>query len=228
MRSSSTPTCWPARSWRRARPGWPRSSIAFGPDMLTDDGGWTGRRMGRRVFGDDDARQRLEAIIHPGCGPGRAEIEAAAGEDAIVVHDIPLLVETGQADALRRGGRGRRSDGGAGGAAGRAAGDDARTRPRRRIAAQARRESGLQPPTTSSVNNGSSAAASRCRSGLGGPVHALTRRSVLDVIDSCQAARSGSASLRSWPAPPARAGAPARPRRRAGRRCRRASPGDRR
>lgn len=40
----------------------------------------------------------LEAIIHPRVRARAAEIEAAAPAGAIVVHDIPLLVETGQAD----------------------------------------------------------------------------------------------------------------------------------
>jgi dephospho-CoA kinase len=39
----------------------------------------------------------LEAIIHPWVRARAAEIEAAAEPDAVVVHDIPLLVETGQA-----------------------------------------------------------------------------------------------------------------------------------
>ncbi|MGH3475815.1 MAG: dephospho-CoA kinase, partial [Nocardioidaceae bacterium] len=52
------------------------------------------------VFGDDAGRRRLEAIIHPRVRARAAEIEAAAGPDAVVVHDIPLLVETGQSDAF--------------------------------------------------------------------------------------------------------------------------------
>ena len=65
--------------------------------MVTDDGELDRAAMGARVFGDDEARGRLEQIIHPRVRARAAEIEAAAGADAIVVHDIPLLVETGQA-----------------------------------------------------------------------------------------------------------------------------------
>ncbi len=40
----------------------------------------------------------MESIIHPRVRARAAEIEAEAAQDAVVVHDIPLLVETGQAD----------------------------------------------------------------------------------------------------------------------------------
>ncbi len=74
--------------------------IAFGPDMLTEDGELDRPAMGRRVFGDAEARARLEAIVHPRVRAQAAEIEAGAPAGAVVVHDIPLLVETGQADAF--------------------------------------------------------------------------------------------------------------------------------
>ncbi len=70
---------------------------AFGPGVLTADGEMDRPAVGRIVFGDAEARRRLEAIIHPRVRARAAEIEAAAPDDAIVVHDIPLLVETGQA-----------------------------------------------------------------------------------------------------------------------------------
>jgi len=71
---------------------------AFGSGVLTADGELDRPAVGRIVFGDADARRRLEAVIHPRVRARAAEIEAAAPDDAIVVHDIPLLVETGQAD----------------------------------------------------------------------------------------------------------------------------------
>ncbi|MEP6665788.1 MAG: dephospho-CoA kinase [Nocardioidaceae bacterium] len=79
-------------------PGLAEIVIAFGPEMVTADGELDRSAMGKRVFGDDQARQRLEAIIHPRVRARAAEIEAAATPDALVVHDIPLLVETGQRD----------------------------------------------------------------------------------------------------------------------------------
>jgi dephospho-CoA kinase len=71
---------------------------AFGPGVLTSDGDLDRPALGKIVFGDEAARRRLEAIIHPRVRARAAEIERAAAADAIVVHDIPLLVETGQAD----------------------------------------------------------------------------------------------------------------------------------
>jgi dephospho-CoA kinase len=70
---------------------------AFGPEVLTTAGDLDRAAMGRRVFADPAARARLEAVIHPLVRRRAAEIEAAAPTDAVVVHDIPLLVETGQA-----------------------------------------------------------------------------------------------------------------------------------
>jgi len=67
---------------------------AFGGEVLADDGGLDRAAMRKRVFGDDDARRRLEAIIHP-----RVRIAlhdaclAAAGPYAIAA--IPLLAEGG-------------------------------------------------------------------------------------------------------------------------------------
>jgi dephospho-CoA kinase len=79
-------------------PGHAEVVDAFGGDVLADDGSLDRAALGARVFGDHGARRRLEAIIHPRVRARAAEIEAAAGPDAIVVHDIPLLVETGQQD----------------------------------------------------------------------------------------------------------------------------------
>jgi dephospho-CoA kinase len=67
-------------------------------DVLTPDGELDRPAVGRLVFGDAEARRKLEAIIHPRVRARAAEIEAAAPDEAVVVHDIPLLVETGQAD----------------------------------------------------------------------------------------------------------------------------------
>jgi dephospho-CoA kinase len=70
----------------------------FGPDVLTADGSLDRPALGAVVFGDEPARRRLEAIIHPLVRARARELEAAAPDGAVVVHDIPLLVETGQAD----------------------------------------------------------------------------------------------------------------------------------
>lgn len=70
----------------------------FGSDLVGEDGELDRPAMGRRVFADPTARTQLEAIIHPRVRRRADEIERDVAEDAVVVHDIPLLVETGQAD----------------------------------------------------------------------------------------------------------------------------------
>lgn len=70
----------------------------FGPTVLRPDGSLDRARLGRIVFSDAAARRDLEAIVHPAVRQRAAAIEAALPPDAIVVHVIPLLIETGQAD----------------------------------------------------------------------------------------------------------------------------------
>ena len=69
----------------------------FGPHVLGPDGGLDRPRLGALVFADPERRRALESIIHPRVRARAAEIEAAAPADGVVVHDIPLLAETGQA-----------------------------------------------------------------------------------------------------------------------------------
>lgn len=72
----------------------------FGPGILTAEGDLDRTALAARVFADPGQRRRLEQIVHPRVRARAAEIEAAAGPGAIVVHDIPLLVETSQADTF--------------------------------------------------------------------------------------------------------------------------------
>jgi dephospho-CoA kinase len=81
-------------------PGLAEVIAAFGREVLTDAGGLDRGALGEIVFGDAAARAELEAILHPRVRARAAEIEAAAGADAIIVHDIPLLVETAQQDTF--------------------------------------------------------------------------------------------------------------------------------
>jgi dephospho-CoA kinase len=84
-------------------PGTPGLAVVekeFGWDVLTAEGELDRAAMAQRVFADADARRRLEAIIHPLVRERAAALEAAAPPDAVVVHVIPLLVETGQAAAF--------------------------------------------------------------------------------------------------------------------------------
>lgn len=76
---------------------------AFGGGVLAPDGSLDRARLGTIVFGDDEARRRLNGIVHPEVRRLSAEREAlVAARDprAVVVHDIPLLVETGQAESF--------------------------------------------------------------------------------------------------------------------------------
>ena len=66
---------------------------AFGADVLTADGDLDRPALGARVFADEAARRVLEAIVHPRVHARSAELEAAAPDDAVVVHDVPLLAE---------------------------------------------------------------------------------------------------------------------------------------
>ena len=72
----------------------------FGPEVLAEDGSLDRPALGAVVFGDEAARRRLEAIIHPLVRARGRELEDAAPDGSVVVHDIPLLAETGQAGAF--------------------------------------------------------------------------------------------------------------------------------
>ncbi|QIS19240.1 dephospho-CoA kinase [Nocardia terpenica] len=70
-------------------------AAAFGPEILAADGSLDRPALAARAFADDEARTTLNGITHPLVGRRTAEIIAAAPADAIVVQDIPLLVENG-------------------------------------------------------------------------------------------------------------------------------------
>lgn len=81
----------------RGTPGLAQVVEAFGPEILTADGDLDRPRLGAIVFNDAEQRKRLEAIVHPLVFERYAALEAATGPDDLVVHDIPLLAETGRA-----------------------------------------------------------------------------------------------------------------------------------
>ncbi|MFP3990615.1 dephospho-CoA kinase [Streptomyces sp. E11-3] len=70
---------------------------AFGEDILAPDGTLDRPRLGALVFADPAELAVLNGIVHPLVGARSAELEAAAPEDAVVVHDVPLLAENGLA-----------------------------------------------------------------------------------------------------------------------------------
>ena len=72
----------------------------FGEQLLGPDGELDRPAMGRVVFNDEQARKRLEAIVHPLVSERIVQLEEEAPEDAVVVHDIPLLAESGRAETF--------------------------------------------------------------------------------------------------------------------------------
>ena len=82
-------------------PGLAAIVARFGDAVLTD-GRLDRARLGALVFADPAARRDLERIVHPAVRARAAELERAAGDAAVVVHVIPLLVETGQTGAFDR------------------------------------------------------------------------------------------------------------------------------
>lgn len=82
------------------QPGSPalqRIAAAFGSDVLDADGALDRARLGAIVFGDAQARERLNAIVHPEVRAASERAFRAAFEadrDAVVVYDVPLLAET--------------------------------------------------------------------------------------------------------------------------------------
>ncbi|MFE1960418.1 dephospho-CoA kinase [Streptomyces sp. NPDC059479] len=76
-------------------PGLAAVVAEFGPEVLTADGRLDRPKLGAIVFADQDRLRALNAIVHPLVRARSAELESGAGPDAIVVHDVPLLVENG-------------------------------------------------------------------------------------------------------------------------------------
>jgi dephospho-CoA kinase len=65
----------------------------FGPDVLEPDGRLNRPALAALVFDDAAARADLNAIVHPLVAVETARRTAAAPADAVVVYDVPLLVE---------------------------------------------------------------------------------------------------------------------------------------
>ena len=75
----------------------PQINSAFGHQVINPDGSLNREQMRALAFANDNARKRLEAIIHPLVGEEtelRAQAAAARGAPC-AVFDIPLLVESG-------------------------------------------------------------------------------------------------------------------------------------
>ncbi|MFF0081662.1 dephospho-CoA kinase [Streptomyces canus] len=74
-------------------PGLAAVVAAFGEDVLAEDGGLDRPKLGSIVFADPDRLAVLNSIVHPLVGARSRELESAAAEDAVVIHDVPLLAE---------------------------------------------------------------------------------------------------------------------------------------
>jgi dephospho-CoA kinase len=87
---------------RSGTPGWAAVRHRFGPSVIRPDGEIDRALLGALVFRDADARRDLEAIVHPKVYDAIAgwfrQLEVAGR--AFGIADIPLLFETGHADAF--------------------------------------------------------------------------------------------------------------------------------
>jgi len=76
---------------------------AFGPGVVRADGTLDRAALGRRVFADPEARRRLNAIVHPAVRERLhqevARLQRRLPPDAVIVLDIPLLLDTAPREA---------------------------------------------------------------------------------------------------------------------------------
>ena len=72
----------------------------FGEELLTPGGDLDRPAMARLVFNDEQARKRLESIVHPLVFERIVALEEGAPPGSVVVHDLPLLAESGRADTF--------------------------------------------------------------------------------------------------------------------------------
>jgi dephospho-CoA kinase len=74
----------------------------FGGGYLLPDGQLDRKRMGALVFGDEAARARLEAILHPEIRAGLAAERARLEREGqpLAFYDTPLLFEAGLGDEV--------------------------------------------------------------------------------------------------------------------------------
>ncbi|MFE1594710.1 dephospho-CoA kinase [Nocardia sp. NPDC058705] len=73
----------------------------FGEGILSPDGSLDRPALAAIAFADDVSRGKLNAITHPLVGARTAELIGDAATDAVVVQDVPLLVENGLAPLMQ-------------------------------------------------------------------------------------------------------------------------------
>ena len=82
-------------------PALARIAEEFGDEIIASDGSLDRAALGALIFESPEKRAALNAITHPAVGIRSKELfaaAAAANPDAIVVYDVPLLVEAGRTD----------------------------------------------------------------------------------------------------------------------------------
>jgi dephospho-CoA kinase len=82
-------------------PGLQAVIAEFGPDVRAADGSLDRDAVAAKVFSDDEARARLNAIVHPLIGERVFELLAefeAADPGGILINDVPLIAEAGVAE----------------------------------------------------------------------------------------------------------------------------------
>lgn len=86
----------------RTRPVLDAIAREFGGEFLLPDGQLDRKKMGELVFGDEGARHRLEAILHPAirAAMGAERDRLAAEGHALAFYDTPLLFEAGLGDEV--------------------------------------------------------------------------------------------------------------------------------
>lgn len=75
---------------------------AFGAAVFAADGTLDRAALGEIVFADQDQRERLNSIVHPLVRAEATKLRSEAAADALVVEDIPLLAESGNAHGFDR------------------------------------------------------------------------------------------------------------------------------
>lgn len=74
-------------------PGLAAIAEHFGPEVIADDGTLNRAALGAIIFADPAQREKLNAITHPAVWRRARELFDAAPPEAVVVYDVPLLVE---------------------------------------------------------------------------------------------------------------------------------------
>ncbi|HUW77178.1 MAG TPA: dephospho-CoA kinase [Candidatus Nanopelagicaceae bacterium] len=82
-------------------PGLMAVKAHFGAEIIEPTGALNREALARIVFADPDKRKALEGIVHPLVETSFRQRIAALPKDAVVIYEIPLLVETGRADEFQ-------------------------------------------------------------------------------------------------------------------------------